>query len=92
MQVATVDARLEVDREPTAVELVALEAEQPVLAAEFALIDAYMAVEVRPSVRAVRRVRRAAVRLLAAHADRAREVHALVSAGLIRPERWGWAR
>jgi len=92
MQETSVDDWSDADREPTAAELAAIEAEQPVLAAEFALIEAHAAVQERPTVRAARRVRRAAVRLLAAHRARAHEANALVRSGLVPPERWGWAR
>lgn len=86
---ASVDSLVSDGQEPTAAELAVIESEQPILAAEYQLFEAHLAVEVRPSRRAVRRVRRAAVRLMAAHQTRARGASALVTAP---PERWGWAR
>lgn len=86
----SVDAPEGVDREPTEHELAAIEAEVPVLAAEAALLEARLVAADRPGCRrAARRVRRAVVRLLAAHRQRA----SLLVPGLIPPEReWGWIR
>ena len=77
----SVEAPADVDREPTADELAAIETEQAVLTREWALIEARLAAVERPGCqRAARRVRRAAVRLLAAHRDRA---------NLLVPPEWG---
>ena len=88
MQLISVVPDPDADREPTAAELAAIEADLPVLAAETALWQAQLAAERRPTSRAVRRVRRAVVRLLAAHRERAGspQVTGLTVSG------WGWAR
>jgi len=84
MQVTSVDVdqdEVDVDREPTALELAAIELTMPVdvLLADYALLAEQVAAQ-------------ESTRLLTAYANRAGRANALVSDRLVPPERWGWAR
>ncbi len=76
------------DREPTAVELLMLEAERPVLEAELAVVAAECAYLASPSALARARVRRAELELGRVHTTRGRIVPDL-PASLVRYERPG---